>query len=480
VGLPLAAALNIWIDEGFTMHTTGAGVRYAWAQAIAFEAQPPLYFVLEAAWRTLDETSVLFARFSSIVFAAAAVAVIVAAARRISPSIPPFVVALGTALNPLFIWTAVEMRVYALILLVGAVLTWTFFEGFLVTPRSRRAQVWYCVFALVGIYAQYYVGFLLAAHAITLLAMRRSSLRAFSVAVAIVALGFAPFVRVALVHVAASGEFVSRVTFIGAVHTLANVVFVFVLPHDINWAGPAKLAGFALAAAVAIAVVAIGRPVAADKTAAAFGLHWLITVAIFALLLTVSGIPVDPLRHLVIAGPPTILAMFLCISSLTRRHMSIGSVAASTFLIFALSSLWVSYRPPASKLGDWRRVAATISAEDASTAIAVFPAEAALPLSEYLRAATIAIPQPMPFTLDYNRAMTLTNESQVARVLDPAKLHVEKLWIVTTGICRSSTATDPTHNCRYLEAYLQHHYRIIKTIAFRGALVRLYALGQTW
>jgi hypothetical protein len=44
VAVPLAAALNVWIDEAFTLHTTGAGPLHAWAQAVTFEAQPAAVF----------------------------------------------------------------------------------------------------------------------------------------------------------------------------------------------------------------------------------------------------------------------------------------------------------------------------------------------------------------------------------------------------------------------------------------------------
>jgi hypothetical protein len=51
VTVPLAASLNIWEDEAFSLNTSGAGVGYAIRQALHFELQPPLYFVLLTLWR---------------------------------------------------------------------------------------------------------------------------------------------------------------------------------------------------------------------------------------------------------------------------------------------------------------------------------------------------------------------------------------------------------------------------------------------
>jgi hypothetical protein len=94
IGASLAIALNVWIDEAFTLHTTGAGPMYDWRQTIAFEGQPALYFVLEAIWRTMSGTSIAFARVPSILFAASAVAVTITAIRRVAPRINPLTVIL--------------------------------------------------------------------------------------------------------------------------------------------------------------------------------------------------------------------------------------------------------------------------------------------------------------------------------------------------------------------------------------------------
>ena len=163
VSLPLALFLNVWLDESFTIHTTGSGPLYAYLQSVNFEIQPPLYFVLESIWRLLNESSIFYARLPSIIFAALAVGVIVVTASKLAPRIHPIVVAAVTALNPIVIWAAVEMRVYALVFLVGSVLMWTFFEGFCnkeaTAKQLRSARIMYAVFALIGLYTQYYVGF---------------------------------------------------------------------------------------------------------------------------------------------------------------------------------------------------------------------------------------------------------------------------------------------------------------------------------
>jgi hypothetical protein len=473
-GLVLAGALNIWIDEAFTLWTTGAGPVEAWAHAITFEVQPPLYFIIESIWRLLDETSIGFARLPSVVFAGAAVAVVVLAAGRIAPRIPPAVVGLLAALNPVFVWAAGEMRVYALVLFIGAALTWLFFEAFLVAPPSKRAAIAYAVFALAGLYTQYYVGFVLAMHFVTLLVLRRGALRAFVVSMAAVALGFAPFARVALTHVAASGAFVTRGTFIHAAHEVANVAFAFVLPHEVAWSGPVKAGGFLVAAALVAGLWALGRPVLRGNPAAGIVLQWLLCLVVFSALFAVSGVPVDPTRHLVIVAPAAVLVACVFLSALTRERVLAITAAVAVFTVFAAGMLWSLYRPPAAKKGDWQRVAATLAAADPATPIAVFPAEFALPLSVYLARPTIPIPRRMPFTVDYVRATTLSGEADVARVLDPVYAAADRIWLVTGVVCGNPKVNGYDYNCRFLEAYMQRRYRMVKSFDFRGSVARLY------
>jgi hypothetical protein len=474
IGVPLSTFLNIWLDEAFTLHTTGAGPRVAWAQAIVFEGQPPLYFVLESIWRTLNESSIAFARYPSVVFAAAAVAVIVGAAGRIAPRVPPHVAALVTAFNPIFIWAAVEMRVYALVILIGAILTWSFYEGFIFVLPSRRAQICYTIVAIAGLYVQYYIGFVLAAQFITLLVLRRRELRAFAVAMGVVAAGFAPFLGVAWMHVRSSGDFVLRESLVHSVHDMANAVFVFVFPHDLNWTGASKIAGFGFAAALLIELWAIGRPAISRSPARAIVVQWLACLAIFSVVFAALGAPADFLRHVVVLVPPSLLVAFLYLSSFTRQRVLAGNLAVAAFTVFTFTSLWSQYHAPLNKLGDWQNVAATLRSGDSSVPVAVFPAELAFPLAVYLPQRTIPVPKPMPFSIDYVRATTLSGEAEVSQVLDPVSARSNRLWVVTDGECREGKLVNYNYHCHFMEAYLNRRYRLALSFPFHGSLARLY------
>lgn len=54
--LPLAARLNLWLDEAYSLHTTGGGTLRALDEAIRHELQAPLYFIVLQLWRELDHS----------------------------------------------------------------------------------------------------------------------------------------------------------------------------------------------------------------------------------------------------------------------------------------------------------------------------------------------------------------------------------------------------------------------------------------
>ena len=66
ITVPLAAILNIWTDEAYTLNTTGKNLSYALVQAINFESQAPLYFILLNIWRSVND-SIFWARLFSII-----------------------------------------------------------------------------------------------------------------------------------------------------------------------------------------------------------------------------------------------------------------------------------------------------------------------------------------------------------------------------------------------------------------------------
>ena len=92
--------------------------------------------------------------------------------RRYCPQVPAAYVALAVAFNPLTIWAAVEIRSYALAMLLGALLMLTCYDAFIRDGRRAYDVPAVVVIATVAAYTQYFILFLLAGFGIVLIAMR--------------------------------------------------------------------------------------------------------------------------------------------------------------------------------------------------------------------------------------------------------------------------------------------------------------------
>jgi hypothetical protein len=221
-----------------------------------------------------------------------------------------------------------------------------------------------------------------------------------------------------------------------------------------------------------IALVAFGRPVIREAAARGMLLQLLAGLVIFDVLFLAAGFPGAIRRHISVLAPASMLVALLLIAALTRHQALIKGVALALFVAFTAATFWTEYRG-LSKVGDWKRVGASLVAGTAAP-IAVFPAELVLTLSPYLPLPMIAIPRPMQFRSDYIRTMALKGESEVATVLDPVRARSDRLWVVTEDACSSAKPGPFDYRCRYLEDYLAHRYRLLRSNTFNGSFARLF------
>lgn len=192
IAIPLAAILNIWIDEAYSLNTTGKNIQYAIRQAIDFEIQPPLYFVLLNIWRIFSG-SIFWARLFSVIAIALTIYLVSLLAKRYIPSVNPIWIVAIFAFNPFVIKVALEIRVYAFAMLLSALLLWLFFDGYLAQKPQAKARVLYPILAIAALYTQYYLACLLIANGIVLLILKRwQALKYYVLGMSLVALCFSP------------------------------------------------------------------------------------------------------------------------------------------------------------------------------------------------------------------------------------------------------------------------------------------------
>jgi Dolichyl-phosphate-mannose-protein mannosyltransferase len=186
---------SLWIDEAYSFHSASHTLAGTWHQAIHFESQPPLYFILLNLWMRLGSPSVHWMRVLSTLAAIGCIAFLWATrpAHTGRRGVPAPVFAMVTAT---VVWAAAEARPYALALFFSA---WTmyFFVRLMDRrdDRSWRDATLYAIGAYAGLLTFYYVGFLLAGQWVAAALLGRGR-RWLTIALAVVAFAFVPWLTV--------------------------------------------------------------------------------------------------------------------------------------------------------------------------------------------------------------------------------------------------------------------------------------------
>lgn len=469
--LPLAWKLNLWIDEASSLETSGKSLFYAVRQAFAYELQAPVYFALLNLWR-IPSDGIFHARLFSVVCTILMLVVVVGIVRRYLPKLHPAWLIAVLAVHPFTIWAATEIRVYALVLLLSAVLFRLFFDGFLASSPQHHARWGYYAVALLSLYTYYFLGFLLIAQGCTLLVRRRwSELRAFVSGMLMVGVCIVPLL--VLIPNQVTG-------YNGGAHRLQNLKTGLQL---LSWRLqelllPAKWSLFApwsvwiLIGFGALVLVLVGRHF--RRLVVSFQITiWLITVVIALCLLaayTVTDTAFLESRHTTVLFLPVTLSLFAYVATVPHRKAVVGWVLISVF--FGGTSLVASYSSPA-KTGDWARVAAYLMAEEKiDQPILVFQPLSAVPLACYYKGVNplLPIPQPEAFRSFHDPDSLLKDEKQIEAVLGQISGGKDSIWLVTDELCWSINLD---LNCKILEAFIEKYYEVEINQKFYRSQVRL-------
>jgi hypothetical protein len=469
----LSKQLNIWVDEAYTLHTASSGFAYAVHQSLFWELQPPVYFLLIAAIRYAS-ASIFAARLLSIACVAATLWIAALISRRLWPDQHPAWLVLALAANPFIIGVAVEIRVYALALLLSAALVYLFLEGYIGTG-SVRARYAFVSVAVIALYTQYYLGFLLPAFAFALLAGRqREELLAYLRGMVIVGLCAVPILFVLHYQLATNSVIVSGEP--GLFATLTHEVKAVTAGSlALEWLPSTARRALALVWLFAIVVLVLALRRKGDTPPSTAAFPFIVVAAAGGLL----GIAVAAthqeitLRYGTALVLPAILCIYGALALIPPRPRA-TVLAAFTLLILASSSgaLASEYKDMA-KNGDWIRVASYIQRyEQPGEPIVVFDAQSALPLQFYYRGPNRVVP--LPRAIDFQRydlrESALHNTRDVSEVFDRAGSMHGSFWLVTTTTCRREPIN---FRCELLEEYVRSHFAVRSDEGFFWSRVRL-------
>lgn len=468
LALPLAAWLNIWEDEAYSLVTTSRGVHSAIGLALREELQPPLYFAALALWRRAVGESIFAARLLSVVLAVLTICITAGLSRRYLPGRHPGWLASAVAFNPFLVWAALEIRVYAAAVLLSGLLLRFYHDGFAAVEPRRRARVWFAVTAVAALYTQYYLGFLLAALAVPLLVRRNwPGLRRYLAAMSVAAAGFAPVACLLPWQFCQhTGDVREAVT---AWHAVRHVVSL-AAQHLTDAPGP-RLLDLMLSgawAAVAGAFACRQRP-PHRRPLQALSIATVALAACLMLLTPVVGTGLVARRHAAVLFLPTVVTAFGWIATGPRKALWGAAVFS---LCLHAATLADTYRPLA-KRGDWQRVTQYImQQEQPRQPILVFRASRIWPLEYYYRGVNRLVPIPPQAGAEQfsPRSQVLTDEEQIATAIASAEPDPRAIWLITSG---AKTYLGVDFRGDILDRYVSRHFDVVLERQFYQSQVKL-------
>ena len=484
ITLPLAYFLNIWSDEASTLYTTERGFLQTFQNVFADEKQAPLYFLALSVWREISH-SIFFARFFSIVFSVIAIKVFYDLARRFFDEKAAFFITVFFALHPFLIWTSLEIRVYSLVVLLSVLLLKFFADGYLnnenISRKGAKAQRFYILIAVVALYTNYYLGFLLVGNFFALVVCRKwRDARRYFLQMLFVGLAILPLLWTIKTQLAAvSGDVQTPREIAVGVRIIWNEVLNFVLPTELFPPEEMTAISFSRVWFVRLAIFGGGFLLIKtrrifDEKILAFGVIC-VTICVFLLFayFLLGDIYVE-VRHAALLFPPLILFVGVVLKEIfpqkrkdAKNYLPIAAAILLTGLFaYSISTLY----PNLAKRGDWARVCEFIQQnEKPNQPIIVFTVFDALDLPYYYQGANRILPAEKFFNWgiegEYGAADSLKKENEyVISQIPPA---APEIWLATGERCQMTKA------CAPLENFVAANYTVIEEKDFYKEKVRL-------
>jgi hypothetical protein len=456
-----SVAFGTWTDEEYTLATTAHGVGYALSRAMNYELQAPLYFGILAAWRQID-ASVWFARLFSVLCATALLFVLAKIGSRVAPEFDPLPFALLGALNPFVVMAALEVRLYALALLVSGLMWLTFDDGF-ASGASRRARIAFVLLAICGIYVQYFLAFMLVGFGCALLVLGRArAFGAFVACASVVALAAVPLA------IAARSQFGGYETLVAPplwplVLSVGHWFVAFAFPRDFTWnALPLGRPSYLAVVGLTVFTVGLARPkisrelLALLACAAAIQLTY---VALAAVLLQQLNE-----RYFVALFVPVVAATYGVFRAVRNGPRPAFALAFASCVLLTLLALFSQYRFLA-QAGDWKRVAPYVETHAVrGDIIAIYPADGLPAFEREYRGDVQFVPFPRPTsTQRYSvRALSVATPA-IARAAFAHFSNYRHIWFVDGEPCLPE---DRHYGCEIVERVLVSDFRTIERRGF--------------
>jgi uncharacterized membrane protein len=167
----LAYYINIWEDEVYSLNTSSRGLSYAFYQSLNFELQPPVYFLFLTIWRIFSD-SVLWARLFSVVLIFISQIYLYKFAKDVSNKKIASVTTVLFLLNPAVVYAILEIRTFPLVILLSLLILIVFYYTYHKNNITPWRRIMFIILSIMGLFTQYFIGFMLFGIAIALLIER--------------------------------------------------------------------------------------------------------------------------------------------------------------------------------------------------------------------------------------------------------------------------------------------------------------------
>jgi hypothetical protein len=380
----------LWTDEAFSLDTSSGALSRSFSQALNFELQPPLYYLVLNLWLRLSR-SIEFARLLSTVFVAAALPLLYHTGQVLRLSGWTISLPLLAALCPYVLWSASEARPYGLVVLLSAAVTYCYVRLLREpTGNVRSLATWYTVGWYLCILTFYYSGFLLLGQVVGAALVRRR-LGIITLSGAMVGLLLVPWIPVVLTQMTVHPVTAPRAAIEGPTaleHGWATLRWAFGYSLESLFFAPALRRPWVLGVlAGGIGVIGVGywrhrRSLIRDPMLLVFTTCALLPLAVLLAFKFLGVLELWP-RYFaaVVVSVLTWMALVADRFPLARARLVLGG----TMILFGALCV-VSFRRISGGYEDWQSAARFVSAaEAAGDVIFVFEPDGVLSFRYYYR-----------------------------------------------------------------------------------------------
>ncbi|MDQ3712523.1 MAG: hypothetical protein M3388_09935 [Acidobacteriota bacterium] len=388
------------------------------------------------------------------------------------------------AIHPYLIWASVEIRVYSTVILLSILLLKFFGEGFLMmrtlpAKTQRKAQIFYFLTAIIALYTNYYLGFLLIGGFAALIVLRRfRAARNYFLQMLVVGACILPLLWIVKQQFAVNTSgFTAENSIVEGLKILWNHVLTLTFPIEaesraepsINTVIRIRIPRFSALAILFFFVKEIFR--AANQKVLMLGT---ITAVVSTFLLAayfLLGAEFVEFRHAAVLFVPLILFLGVLLTGVLPRK---GVIIFAVFLVllFPYSKIYKQY-PDFAKRGDWARVARFVEQnEKPNQPIIVFRNYDALSLPFYYKGVNRILPDEKFFAWSAEDSFSSENafSNQIAFVISKIPSDAQEIWLATEEFCQNA---ETSRACRPLENFLEANYTVVETKDFYLERVRL-------